>query len=77
MWNLKRNDTNKFTYRTEIDSQIHLENELMVALGGRMGKRDRQGVWDGHVHIATFKMDGHQGPTVQHMEFCCVLWQPG
>ena len=60
IWNLKRNDTNKFTYRTEIDSQIHLENELMVALGGRMGKRDRQGVWDGHVHIATFKMDNQQ-----------------
>ena len=29
MWNLKRNDTNELTYKTERDS----ENELMVAKG--------------------------------------------
>ena len=27
----------------------------------------RQGVWDGHVHTAIFKMDNQQGPNVQHM----------
>ena len=32
-----------------------------------------QGVWEGHVHTAIFKMDNQQGPTVQHMELCSVL----
>ena len=45
-----------------------LENKFMVA-----GGRDSQGVWDGHVHSAMFKMDNQQGPTVQHMELCPVL----
>ena len=31
MWNLKRNNTNKLTYKTERDSD--LENELTVASG--------------------------------------------
>ena len=35
--------------------------------------RDSQGVWDGHVHTAIFKMDNQQGPTVQHRELCSVL----
>ena len=30
-WDLKRNDTNEFTYKTETDSD--LENNLMVAGG--------------------------------------------
>ena len=34
-----------------------LENELMVA--GEWG-RDGQGVWEGHVHTAIFKMDNQQ-----------------
>ena len=38
-----------------------------------MGERDSQGVWDGHVHIATFKMSNQQRPTVQHMELCSML----
>ena len=40
-----------------------LEKELMVARG-RMGRRVRWRVWDGHVHIAIFKMDNQQGLTV-------------
>ena len=37
-----------------------LENELRVAGGGKdAGGRDGQGVWDGHVHTAIFKMDNH------------------
>ena len=35
--NLKRNDTNELTYKTETDSQT--ENEI-TAPGGRMGRRD-------------------------------------
>ena len=49
MWNLKQNDTNELTYRTERDSQ-NLKHELMAA-----GEK-RQGVWEGDVHTAIFKM---------------------
>ena len=35
-------------------------NLWLPELGGRMG---REGVWDGHVHTAIFKMDHLQGPT--------------
>ena len=34
----------------------------MVA--GEKDGKEREGVWDGHVHTATFKMDKQQGPTV-------------
>ena len=44
------------------------EKELTVA-----GRRDSQGVWDGHVHTVIFKMDNQQGPTAQHMELCSML----
>ena len=37
------------------------------------GRRESQGVWDGHVRTAIFKMNNQQGPTVQHMELCSVL----
>jgi len=37
MWNLKIDDTNELTYKTETDSQT--ENEI-TAPGGRMGRRD-------------------------------------
>ena len=26
-----------------------------------MGRRDSQGVWGGHIHIAIFKMENQQG----------------
>ena len=32
MWNLKRNDTNKLTYKTETDSQTYKTN--MIYRGG-------------------------------------------
>ena len=37
-----------------------------------MGHRDSEGVWDGHVHIAIFKMENQQGPMVQHRELCSM-----
>ena len=33
-------------------------------LAGEDGERDNQGVWDGQVHTAVFKMDNQQGPTI-------------
>ena len=68
MWNIKRNNTNELTHKTETDSQTY-----GCQRRGRMEGRDSQGVWDGHVHTAIFKMDNQQGATVQHMEF--YMWQ--
>ena len=39
-----------------------------------MWGRDSWGVWDGHVHTALFKMDNQQGPTIEHMELCSMLY---
>ena len=54
MWDLKRNDTNELTYKTETDSQTWRMS--LWLLGGDLGERDCQGIWDGHVHLAVFKM---------------------
>ena len=49
----------------ELTRQRLTENGLMVAEGvGKDGERNSQGVWDGHVHTAKFKMDNQQGPVV-------------
>ena len=45
------------------EKQTHRLREQTCGCWGT-GKRGREGVWDGHVHIATFKMDDQQGPTV-------------
>ena len=37
MWNLKRNDTNEFTYKTETDSQT-LRTSVWLPEGERMGE---------------------------------------
>ena len=65
--NLKRNDTNEFTYKTNRDSQT--QRMKLCLLGGK----DIQEVWAGHEHTAIFKMNNQQGPTVQHMEPCSML----
>ena len=48
-------DTNELTYKTKRDSQ---KTNLQLS-----GGRDSQGVWDGQVHTAVFKMRNQQGPT--------------
>ena len=40
-----------------------LENELMDTCGEVYGGKRYLGSWDGHVHIAMFKMDNQQSPT--------------
>ena len=57
MWNLKKkkNDTNELTYKTKTDSLI-LRMSLQLP-GVRKGRNDSQGIQDGHVHTAIFKMD--------------------
>ena len=54
MWNLKRNDTNELTFKTERDSQTQTTN--LRLLGGR----NSEGVWEDHVHTAVFKMDNQE-----------------
>ena len=75
MWNQKRNDTNELPHRTEIDS-LTLKTNLHRQRG-----RDSEGLWEGHVHTAVFKMDNQQRPIVQHMELssglCASLWEGG
>ena len=45
----------------------------MVAGEERLGGRDTWGVWDGHGHIAMFKTDSREGPTMEHEETCSML----
>ena len=73
MWNLKRNDTNKLTYKTKETHKLREWNYGCPWL--KAGGTDSWGVWDGHVQAARFKMDNRERrPTVQHMELCSVLY---
>ena len=72
MWDLKRNDTNELIYKMETGSQTQKTN-LPVARGKNEGKRLVRGVQDQHVHIAIFKVDNQQEPTIQHRELCSLL----
>ena len=38
-----------------------LERMNLTVVRGKAGERDSQGVCDGHVHTAIFKMDSQQG----------------
>ena len=40
--------------------------------GEKMGQRDSQGAWDGHVHTAIFKMGNQQGPKLWNSAQCYV-----
>ena len=40
------------------------------------GGRDSQGLWEGHVHTAVFKMDNQQRP-IAHGTLLNVTCQPG
>ena len=56
------NELKKKKEKTRKDSQIERMNLRLP--GERMGGRDSWGVWDGHVHTTTFKMDNQQGRSV-------------
>ena len=38
------------------------------------GGRDTQGVWDGQIYTAIFKIDNQQEPTMWNRELCSVLY---
>ena len=72
--NLERNDANEHIYKIETDLQTQKMNLWLQRSGGGMtGRRDSQGVRNGHVHTALLKMNNQQGPTVQHKELCSML----
>ena len=51
---------------------------MVAGMRGTDGGRDSQGVWDGHVHSAIFKMDNQQGPTyIAQGTLLNVMGQPG
>ena len=54
MWDLKRNYTNDLTYKTETYKTFSPTQKMNLRL---QGGNNSQGVWDGHVHTAVFKMD--------------------
>ena len=66
MWNLNRNDTNEFTYKTERDSQTQKMNSWL-SVG-----RPSHGLWEGHAHTVIFNMD-----CVAHGALLSVMCQPG
>ena len=73
MWNLKRNDTKKLTYKTKETHRLREWNYGCPWL--KAGGTDSWGVWDGYVQAARFKMDNQERrPTVQHMNLCSVLY---
>ena len=56
--------------------QIHRLREQTYGTDDCQGKDRRKGQfgnWDGHAHIAIFKLGSQQGPTVQHTELNSVL----
>ena len=57
MWNLRRNDTNKLTYKTERDLQIWRTSLWLLGWVREGWGRDNWGVWDGCVHTAWFQGD--------------------
>ena len=63
MWNLKENDINEIIYKAETDLHLRKRTNLRL-LGGKTLGEDTLGVWDWQVHIAVFKIDNQQGPTV-------------
>ena len=53
-------------------------HRLQKETHGCCGVRNSEGIWEGHVYTAIFKMDNQQKPIVQHMELCfmCQLgWE--
>ena len=57
----KKNDTNELTYKQK---QTHRHGKQTYGhQRGKVGGRDKLGVWDWHVYTAIFKIDNQQGPT--------------
>ena len=74
MWNLKRNDTVNLLTKQK-DSQTQRTNLWLP--GRRMRGRDIQGIWDGHIHNAIFKMDNQLYSTGNSAQYYVAAWLRG
>ena len=75
MWNLKRDETNELSHRTERYAQTQSMNSWLLEVDGR---RDSWGVWDGHIHTAMSKADNDILYSTGNSAQCCVVaWMGG
>ena len=72
MWNSTfKNDTNEFLYKTETVLLLSKTNLwLPKQKNQEIGK---PGAWDYHTHTTMYKINNHQGPTVQHRELYSIV----
>ena len=68
MWNVKY-DTNELIYKSETDSQTQKINLWLPKGKGRRGINQGQ-----QIHTTIYKIDKHQGPTVQHRELYSISY---
>ena len=56
--------------------QVNLQNRERLTVLENLGlpeRRERQKVWESHVHTAVFKMENQHVPTVWHRELYSML----
>ena len=63
MWNIKKKMI-QMNLLTKQKQTHRLRKRIYGYQGGRVGWRDRLGVWDWHIHTTIYKIDKQQGPTV-------------
>ena len=63
---LKKNDTNELTDKTEGDAET--ETKLMLPKGKEGAGRDKIGDRDEHTHTTVCKIDKQQGLAIEHRE---------
>ena len=61
---------NELTYKTEIGSQTQKTNLWLPK--GKVGGRDKLGVWGQQMQTVMYRMDNQQGPTAQHRELYSI-----
>ena len=59
------------TYKSKTDSQTQKTNILWLGEG-----TISQGLWEGHVPTAMFRIDNQQRPIIQHRELCSIFLAP-
>ena len=62
MQNLKKNDTNELITKQK---QTHRRRKQIYGYQrGKVGGRDKLGVWDWHIHTTILRTDNQQRPTI-------------
>ena len=66
----KKKKRNELIYKTAAHSDF--KNKLIVTKEDRL-RRDELGVWSWRMNTIVYRMDGKQGPAVQHKELCPIF----